>query len=164
MKKPTIAKSACVMQGAVLMGDVILGEECGVWPNAVLRADIGTIKVGNGTNIQDGCIFHTDGPNTGLDLIELGEDVTVGHLCILHGCTVGNNCLIGMGSILMDGVKVGNNCIIGAGSLLTSHTVIPDGHMAFGRPAKVVRALSEKEIDDNRRHADEYKQCLKEHR
>ncbi len=164
MKKPNIASSACVMQGAVVMGDVSLGEECGIWPNAVLRADFGTIKVGRGTNIQDGCVLHTDGPETGLDLLELGEDVTVGHLCILHGCSVGDNSLIGMGSILMDGVKVGSNCIIGAGSLLTAHTVIPDGHMAFGRPAKVQRALTEKEVEDNRHRAQEYRQYLNDHR
>ncbi len=162
MKQPTIASSACVMQGAVLMGDVILGEECGVWPNAVLRADLGTIRVGKGTNIQDSCVFHMDDPSTGYGLLELGEDVTVGHMCILHGCTVGDNSLIGMGSIVMDGAKVGKNCLIGAGSLVTSKTVIPDGHLAFGRPAKVQRALTKEEIEDNQRHAQMYKDLLKE--
>ncbi len=162
MKEPKIASSARVMQGAVLMGDVQLGEECGVWPNAVLRADLGTIRVGNGTNIQDGCVFHIDEAGTGYDVLELGEDITVGHMCILHGCKVGDNSLIGMGSIVMDGSHIGKNCLIGAGSLVTSNTKIPDGHLAFGRPAKVQRALTEKEIDDNRRHAQMYKDLLKQ--
>ncbi|MDL2254456.1 gamma carbonic anhydrase family protein [Ruminococcaceae bacterium OttesenSCG-928-I18] len=157
MKQPNLSPSARVLEGAVVIGDVTLGEECGVWPNCVLRADIGSITVGARTNIQDGSIFHTDEGDT----LSLGDDVTVGHLCILHGCTVESGTLIGMGSILMNGVKVGKNCLIGAGSLLTEGTEVPDGHLAFGRPAKVKRALTEEEMRENITHARHYADLLK---
>ena len=159
MKQPSIDKSARVLQGAVVLGDVHIDEACGIWPNSVLRADIGTITLGARTNIQDGSVLHTDEGAA----ITLGKDVTVGHLCLLHGCTVGDGSLIGMGSILMNDVKVGKNCLIGAGSLLTEGTEVPDGHLAFGRPAKVKRALTQEEQDQNIEHAHSYAALLKQY-
>ncbi len=150
------------MQGAVVMGDVQIGEDCGIWPNAVLRGDIGSIRVGRGSNIQDGCVCHTDLPGTSGGTLEIGEDVTVGHLCILHGCHIGDGTLVGMGSIVMNGAKVGRHCLVGAGSLVTENTVIPDGHLAFGRPARVQRPLTEEEKALNLRRAENYVALLEE--
>ena len=157
MATPKIAKSARLMQGAVVQDEVSIGENCGIWPNAVLRGDIAPIVIGDGSNIQDGCVLHCDHDAP----LTLGENVTVGHMCLLHGCTVGEGTLIGMGSILMNHVKVGKGCLIGAGSLLTEGCEIPDGMMAFGRPAKVVRPLTPEEIQHNVEHARHYADMLK---
>ena len=163
MKQPKIAKTARLMQGTVVLGDVTIGEECGIWPNAVLRGDVGPILVGRCTNIQDGSICHTDEASEGNPPLLIGEEVTVGHLCVLHGCTIGDGSLIGMGSIVMSGAKIGKNCMIGAGSLVTEGTVIPDGQLAFGRPARVQRPLSEEEQRHNRLHAHKYAKLLKQY-
>lgn len=159
MEQPVIANSARVMPGAVILGEVTIEEGCGIWPNAVLRGDLGPIHIAQNTNIQDGCVLHCDIGGT----ITVGADVTVGHLCILHGCTIGENSLIGMGSLLMNEVKVGKNCLIGAGSLLTEGTEVPDGHLAFGRPAKVRRPLTEEEVAYIREGAVGYKDLLTEY-
>ncbi len=162
MKQPKIAPTALVMQGAVVMGDVEIGEDCGIWPNVVLRGDMGPIRLGRGTNIQDGSICHTDAPNTNGAALYIGENVTVGHLCILHGCQIGDGALIGMGSIVMNGAKIGKCSLVGAGSLVTENTVIPDGHLAFGRPAKVQRALTPEEQAQNIHHAEQYVALMRE--
>lgn len=161
MNKPKIAATAKVMEGAVVMGDVWIDEECGIWPNAVLRGDVGPIRIGRRTNIQDGCVCHTTEPGINGAALRIGEEVTVGHLCILHGCHIGDGTLIGMGSIVMNGAKIGKNCLVGAGSLVTENTIIPDGHMAFGRPAKVQRPLCAEEQAQNLRHAKLYVELLK---
>ena len=147
-----IDETSYVAEGARIIGDVTLEKNSSVWYNAVLRGDEGYIVVGEESNIQDGCVVHCaeDAPTI------LGKGVTVGHLALLHGCRIGDNSLIGMGSIIMNGAVIGNNCIIGAGSLVTFGAQIPDGSLAFGRPAKVVRALSPKEIEDIRIDVDFY--------
>ena len=149
-----IDKSVFIADGARLVGESItIGKDSSVWYNAVIRCDEGeTVTVGERTNIQDLCMIHT-GPGAS---VIIGDGVTVGHMCIMHGCTIGNDTLIGMGSIIMDHAVIGSGCVIGAGSLVTGGTVIPDGHMAFGRPAKVVKELTPEQRDDVRKSADVY--------
>lgn len=152
MEKQKTNGSTVIMEGAIVVGDVTLGEDCGVWFNTVIRGDVAPITIGNGTNVQECSVLHcTEGFP-----MAIGDGVTVGHNSILHGCTVGNNTLIGMGSTVMNGAVVGNNCVIGAGSLIPGGKVIPDGMMAFGRPAKVIRPLTEEEIEGNRQSRDTY--------
>ena len=143
-----------VADGAKLVGeDISIGKSSSVWYNSVIRCgENESIVIGDGTNIQDLCMIHT---GTGCS-VRIGNGVTVGHMSLLHGCTIGDNTLIGMGSIVMDDAVVGNNCIVGAGSLVTGGTVIPDGHMAFGRPAKVIKELTAEQIEGNKRSADVY--------
>ncbi len=142
-----------VLPGAVVCGDVTIGAGSGVWFGAVVRADEAAIAVGEDTNIQDGAVLHV---SEGYPLT-VGSGVTVGHGAIVHGCTIGDNTLIGMGAIVLDGAVVGRDCIIGAGSLVSGKTVIPDGWMAYGNPAKAVRPLRPEEIEGNRHSAAEYK-------
>ncbi|WBW98721.1 gamma carbonic anhydrase family protein [Oceanirhabdus sp. W0125-5] len=141
-KKPFIEEGVFYAENATLIGEVILEKDSSVWFNTVLRADNELIKIGEGTNIQDNCTVHVD---EGFP-VEIGKGVTVGHNVILHGCKVGDNSLIGMGSILLDGVEIGENTIIGAGSLVTSGKKIPSGVLCLGSPAKVIRELTQEEI------------------
>jgi carbonic anhydrase/acetyltransferase-like protein (isoleucine patch superfamily) len=124
---------------AVLLGKVELCDDASVWFNAVLRGDNELIRVGERSNVQDGCVLHTD-PNFPLDI---GEDCTIGHMVMLHGCTIGNGCLIGIGSVVLNGAIIGDGCLIGANSLITEGKVIPPRSMVMGSPGKVVRELTE---------------------
>lgn len=131
-----------VHPSAVLMGDITLGRQVSIWPTAVLRADMASIQVGELTNIQDGSILHVD---TDKPLI-IGNNVTVGHKAVLHSCTVGNNCLIGIGSIILDDVEIGDNCMIAAGSLVSPGKKIPPNSLVMGEPGRIIRSLTEEEI------------------
>lgn len=156
-KTVTPPDSTVVFPGAVVVGDVTLGEECSIWYNAVLRADEAPIRLGDGSNVQDNAVLHvTEGHP-----LTVGKDVTVGHGAILHSCTVGDNTLIGMGAIVLDDAVIGDNCVIAAGALVTGRTVIPDGSMVMGSPAKVKRELTAEEIEATRRNAEVYRE-LKE--
>ena len=150
--QPKVAQDAYVAQSAQVIGRVTLEAGSSVWDCAVLRGDIGDIVVGEGSNIQDGSVVHIshDMP------VVVGKHVTVGHRVVLHSCTIGDNSLIGMGAVLLDGVKVGKNCLVGAGALVTPNTEIPDGMMALGSPAKVVKPLSEKALEANIANSAEY--------
>ena len=139
-----IDETAFIADGAKIIKDVVLEKNSSVWFNSVLRGDGGQIIVGENSNIQDGCVVHAEEDTPTI----LERNVTVGHMALLHGCRIGDNSLIGMGSIVMNGAVIGRDCIIGAGSLITFGTVIPDGSLAYGRPAKVVRKLTEQEIRD----------------
>ena len=131
MKTPDIHPSAFVAPGAVIRGEVHLAENSSVFYNAVLRGDRAPISIGEGTNIQDNCVVHVE-----YDLpVTVGKNVTVGHGAILHGCTVGDETLIGMGAIVLNGAQIGKSCLIGAGALVTQNAVIPDGCMAVGSRA-----------------------------
>ena len=141
-----------LLPGARVSGAVTMGKGCSVWYNAVIRGDEEPITVGENTNVQDNAVLHT---TDGAPLV-VGSGVTVGHSAILHSCTVGDNTLIGMGAIVLDGAVVGRNCLVGAGALVTGGTVIPDGSMAFGSPAKVIRPLRPEEIEHNRINAQAY--------
>ena len=127
-----------ILKGAVVSGDVELGENVSVWHNAVLRGDSGKITVGENTNIQDLCILH--------EKTTVGKNCTVGHGAILHGCTVGDGCLIGMGAIVLNGAVWEEGCLVGAGALVTGKTVAPRGSVLLGSPAKIVKTLTDEEI------------------
>lgn len=131
-----------VARDAALIGDVVLGDSASVWFGAVLRGDNDRIRVGARSNIQDGCILHTD---EGLELV-VGDGVSVGHRAILHGCRIGNRCLIGIGSIVMNGARIGADTIVGAGSLVTENKRFPEGVLVLGSPARVVRELDHDEL------------------
>ena len=141
-----------VAPSADLIGRVTMGTESSVWWQAVLRADNEPIKIGSRTNVQDGCVLHTD---PGFP-ITIGNNVSVGHLCMLHGCTINDGSLIGIGSIILNGAKVGKNVLIGANSLITEGKEIPDNSLVIGSPGRVVRELSEKQIGMLMDNADNY--------
>lgn len=159
-KKPVIPTTVFVAPTATVVGDVTLGPDCGVLFSAVLRGDSGTIVVGEGTNIQDGCVVHADPGFPAL----IGAGCTVGHGAIIHGCTIGDNTLVGMGAIVLNGARVGRDCIIGAGALVTQGMEVPDGSLVFGSPAKVKRPLTSEEIETNRQAALAYKAECAEYR
>lgn len=143
-----------VAENAIVIGSVRLKNQSSVWFNCVLRGDNDWLEIGERSNIQDGCIVHTD---PGIP-VTIGDGVTVGHNVMLHGCAVGDNSVIGIGSTLLNGATVGRNCIVGADSLVTENKQFPDGTLILGSPAKVVRNLSEEEIANNGRLADVYVQ------
>ena len=133
-----------VAPDAHVIGNVILGKDVGVWFGSVLRGDNDLIKIGNETNIQENTIIHVD-PGCP---VTIGDNCTIGHNAIIHGCTIGNNSLVGMGATILNNAKIGNNCLVGAGSLVTENKEFPDGSLIVGSPAKAVRELSE-EMKDN---------------
>ena len=139
---PRIADSAWVADSAQVMGNVELGEQVGVWFGTVIRGDTEVIRIGARSNIQDASVLHAD---IGKPLT-IGEDVTVGHMVMLHGCTIGDGSLIGIGAVVLNGAKIGKGCLVGAGSLVTENKEFPDGSMIMGSPAKVVRQLTEEQI------------------
>ena len=141
LRQPVIHPSAFIAPNATLLGDVTIGEDASVWYNTVLRGDINRIVVGNGSNVQDGSVLHLSAEHGCL----IGDYVTVGHMAMLHACTIGNECLIGMGAIILDGAVIGERSIIGAGALVTQGKIIPPGSMVLGSPAKVVRPLTDDE-------------------
>ncbi|HJC91990.1 MAG TPA: gamma carbonic anhydrase family protein [Candidatus Mediterraneibacter excrementigallinarum] len=136
-----ITDSANIVKEAVVIGDVTVGENSTVLFHAVLRGDVEKIVIGRGSNIQDNCTVHTD---TGCPAL-IGDNVSIGHNAVLHGCTIGEGSLIGMGAVVLNGAKVGRECLIGAGSVVLENQVIPDGSLAVGNPAKVKRLLTEEE-------------------
>ena len=136
------SEDVLICDGACVVGDVTLGKGVSVWYNAVIRGDKGPIVIGENTNVQDGVVMH--------NVTRVGAGCTLGHNAIVHGCTIGDNVLIGMGSVVLDGAKIGDNCLVGAGSLVTGKMDAPAGSMILGSPARVVRALTEEEIEDIR--------------
>ena len=142
-KFPQIAASAYIDPAAVIIGDVVIGEDSSVWPMSVVRGDVHYIRIGNRTNIQDGCALHVMKDEYPL---VLGDDVTVGHGVTLHGCTIESRVLIGMGCIILNGAVIGSDSIIAAGTLITERTVIPPGSLVMGSPGKVKKQLSEKDL------------------
>lgn len=147
--RPRIHETAFIAPGAVVLGDVTVGENVGIWYHATVRGDRGPVVIGRGSNIQDNAVVHLDSRFP----VVIGENVTVGHGAIVHGCTVGDNSLIGMGAILMNGSRVGKNCIVGAGALVTQGMEIPDNSLVMGSPAKLKRAVTEEEIEGNLQNA-----------
>lgn len=146
---PTLAAGAWVHPGATVIGEVTLGADASVWPGAVIRGDVNSIAIGEATNIQDGSVLHVshktpDSPAGGPLIV--GARVTVGHMVILHACTVGDECLIGMGSIILDRAVIQKHVLLGAGSLVPEGKVLESGYLYLGRPAKRVRELTADEI------------------
>ena len=136
---PRMADSAWVADSAQVMGNVELAEDTSIWFGAVVRGDTETIRIGRGSNIQDCSVLHAD---IGMPLT-IGENVTVGHQVMLHGCTIGDGSLIGIGAVVLNGAKIGKGCIVGAGALVTEGKEFPDGSMIIGSPAKAVRELTD---------------------
>lgn len=134
---------AFIAPSADIMGDVSIAADVSIWFTAVVRGDEARIDIGKGTNIQDGAVLHVD---TGYPL-SIGSHVTVGHMALLHGCTIGDNTLVGMNATIMNGAVVGRNCIIGAGTLITEHKNIPDGSLVVGAPGKIIRTLTPAQIE-----------------
>lgn len=158
-RKTKLPLAAFVADNATVRGHVTAGKGSSIYFGAVIRSESDTTAIGEDTNIQDNCVLHTD---KGFP-ITIGRGCTIGHAAILHGCTIGDNTLIGMGAILLNGARVGRDCIVGAGALVPQGMEIPDGSLAFGSPAKVRRAMTTEEIESNRaaaafycREAEEY--------
>ncbi|MDR0880560.1 MAG: gamma carbonic anhydrase family protein [Clostridioides sp.] len=145
-------------ESAMIIGDVLIGKDCTVLFNAVIRGDVGKISIGEGTNVQDNVVIHGDGPTV------IGKNVTIGHQATIHGATIGDNTLIGMGSILLDECVIGENSIVAAGSVVTGHKEFPAGVLIMGMPAKAVRQLSDDEIRSNEEAAQLYKDMAEEYR
>ena len=158
---PQVAASAWVAESATVVGQVEVGDDVGIWYGAVLRGDNDRIVVGAGSNVQDGCVLHTDAGYT----LAVGRGVTVGHQAMLHGCTIGDGTLIGIQSVILNGARVGRRCLVGAGTLVPEGREFPDGVLIMGRPGKVVRELTPEQlarldwawrhdVDQARRHRD----------
>ncbi len=151
-RTPAADPTVRIAENATLAGDITLGPRSNIWYGAVLRGDVASIEIGQGTNLQDGVVLHS-----GVDHpIRVGSNVTVGHRAIVHGCTVEDGCLIGMGAILLNGCVIGAGSLVAAGSLVTQYTVIPPGSLVMGSPAKVTRLLQPEEIDNLLRSAQRY--------
>ena len=150
--KPAVAASAWVADSAQVIGKVTLGENSSVWFGVVVRGDNAPITVGAGSNIQDQSVLHTDHDKP----LVIGENVTIGHQVMLHGCTIGDGSLIGIQAVVLNGAKIGKNCLVGAGSLVTEGKEFPDDSMIFGSPAKAVRQLSPEQIEGLKMSAESY--------
>ena len=144
----------------VITGEVNLSEDVSIWHNAVLRGDEGYITIGSRTNIQDLVMIHTGMPDYS---VTIGHDATSGHGAIIHGCTIGNECMIGMGAIIMNGAKIGNQCIVAAGSIVTEHKTFPEKSLILGSPAKLLRTLTDDEIQKIRDNAEAYVTSARKH-
>jgi len=150
---PTIPTSCYIDDSAQIIGDVVFGEHSSVWMNAVVRGDVYAIRIGSGTNIQDNCVLHGMKEQYG---VTLGDYVTVGHSVNLHGCTIEDRCLIGMGSIILNGAKIGAGSIIAAGTLIPEKTIVEPGSLWMGSPGKFRRKLNEKDQESILRYANNY--------
>jgi carbonic anhydrase/acetyltransferase-like protein (isoleucine patch superfamily) len=158
-KNPGFDEDVFVAQGAVVIGDVRIGSHSSVWFNTVVRGDVHPIRIGRYTNIQDNATVHVMYNHSTI----IGDYVTVGHNAVVHACTVGNNCLIGMGAIILSYSEIGENSIIAAGALITEHKVIPPNSLVIGSPGKVVRALTAQEIAGLRKSAESYSEHAQEY-
>ncbi|MAJ22666.1 MAG: gamma carbonic anhydrase family protein [Candidatus Pelagibacter sp.] len=150
-----------IAPNATIIGDIVIKNDVSIWFNAVLRGDIETITIGEGSNIQDGSVLHTD-PGC---VLKIGKNVTVGHMVMLHGCSIGDNSLIGIGAVILNNAKIGKNCIIGAKALITENKEIPDNSLVVGSPGKVIREVTEKEkkavLENTKHYQDNWKKYSK---
>ena len=149
---PRIDPQSWIAPNATVIGQVHLAKNASIWWNATVRGDTDCIRIGENTNIQDGSVLHTD---HGIQLV-IGRDVTVGHLVTLHGCSIGDGSLIGIGAVILNGAKIGKNCLVGAGALVTEGKEFPDGSMIVGAPAKAIRQLTPEQIEGLRHSARHY--------
>ena len=152
-KYPQLDSTVLVVPTATIIGDVAIGPESSIWFQTVVRGDVNSIRIGARTNIQDGSVVHVTRET---HPTFIGDDVTIGHNVTLHGCTVGDRCLIGIGAILLDGVEIGDDCMIAAGSVVTPGTIIPSGTLVMGAPATVKRKLNPEEISQLKKSAENY--------
>ena len=157
---PTIGKDCYIVASAEVIGKVKMGDNVSVWFNAVIRGDVNDIVIGNRSNVQDLALIHVSGPNPAI----IGENVTIGHGAMVHGCRIGNNCLIGMGAIVLDGAEIGDNCIVAAGTVVSPGKKFPEGSMILGIPARATRPLTEEERAQCLWYADRYEDVTKMYR
>lgn len=150
---PKIPKSCFIEETAVVIGDVVMGEECSVWFHAVIRGDVNSIRIGDRTNVQDLSMLHVTHDTHPL---VIGSEVTIGHHVVLHGCTIQDRVLVGMGAIVMDGAMIGEGSIVGAGALVTEGTIVPPKSLILGSPAKVKRPVTDKELAWIKESAENY--------
>jgi carbonic anhydrase/acetyltransferase-like protein (isoleucine patch superfamily) len=160
-KTPQIHPTAWIAPTAVVVGDVVIGKDSSIWFHCVVRGDVNYIRIGNGSNVQDGSVLHV---TTAKYPLTIGNNVTIGHSVMAHGCVIEDDCLIGMRAVLLDGVVVGEGSLIGAGALITPGTVIPPRSLVMGFPAKVVRELSLEEVEENNRIAPHYCNLAREYK
>lgn len=146
-------KNVYIAPNATVVGDVVLENNVSIWHGAVLRGDMGAIRIGEGSNIQDNCVLH--------EAVTVGAGCSIGHGAILHGCTVGDNCVVGMGAILLNGAVLGEHCLVGAGAVVTGKTNAPAGSLLLGNPAQVVKPLTQEQIDYIHKDAQAYIQLAK---
>jgi gamma-carbonic anhydrase len=151
--KPTVPASCFIEDTGVVIGDVVMGEECSVWFHAVIRGDVNYIRIGKRTNIQDLSMLHVTHDTHSLII---GNEVTVGHNVVLHGCTIKDRVLVGMGAIVMDGAVIGEDSVVGAGALVTEGTIVPPKSLILGSPAKVKRPVTERELAWIKESAENY--------
>ncbi len=147
-----IDSTAFIAPGAVVLGDVVIGEDCSIWFHAVIRAEDAPIRIGKGSNVQDNAVVHEDAGHP----VTIGEYVTIGHGAIVHGCEIGDHTLVGMGAIILNGARIGQNCVIGAGALVTQNAVIPDNSLVIGSPAKVKREVTAEDVEHSMQNALHY--------
>jgi len=152
-REPRIDDTAIVFAGATVVGRVVLGAGSSIWFGAVVRGDVDDVTIGARTNVQDRAVIHV---TTKRFETRIGDDVTIGHAAVLHGCTVHDRVLVGIGAIVLDGAEIGSDCMVAAGALVTPGTKIPSGHLAVGSPARVKRPLEQAELDHLRRSAANY--------
>lgn len=158
-KLPKISSKAKIFYGAALSGDIEIADGVNIWYNVSMRGDMSYIKIGENTNIQDNSVVHT---NLNQPCI-IGKNVTVGHNAILHACTVEDDCLIGMGSIVLDGATVEQGALVGAGCVVPPGKTVPSKHLAVGNPMKIVRELTDKELEANKKNKDYYLQLMNDY-
>jgi len=151
--RPTIPSTCFIEETGIVIGDVVMGEDCSVWFHAVIRGDVHYIRIGHRTNVQDLCMLHVTHDTHPLII---GDDVTIGHSVVLHGCTIKDRVLIGMGAIIMDGAQVGEDSVVGAGSLVTEGMMVPPKSLVLGSPAKVKRPVTDKELAWIKESAENY--------
>jgi carbonic anhydrase/acetyltransferase-like protein (isoleucine patch superfamily) len=149
---PKIADNTFIAPNSTVIGRCTIGGNASIWFNTVIRADVNVINIGNNVNIQDGSVLHCDHDYA----VEIADNVTIGHNAIIHGCTIGSHCIIGMGTTILDGATIGENSIVGANSLVTSGKHMPGGSLIMGSPAKVIRALSMEEIEGIKKSVEGY--------
>lgn len=150
--RPKFAKSCFIAPTADLIGNIEIGERTSVWYNVVIRGDIDCVVIGSGCSIQDLCALHVD---YGIAL-NIGDNVTIGHSCVIHACSIGSNSMIGMGATILSGAKIGENCIIAAGSVVLENAIIPDNSLVAGIPGKIKRTVSEETANHLTKHAEKY--------
>ncbi|ADE55832.1 gamma carbonic anhydrase family protein [Coraliomargarita akajimensis] len=159
-QQPEVHDSAYVAKGAIVIGACTLGKNSSIWHGAVLRGDINTIEVGEGSNVQDGTMVHL-ADNYG---VKIGNYVTIGHAAMIHACEIGDECLIGMSATILDGAVIGEQSIVGAGALVTKGTIVPPGSLVLGSPAKVVKQLSPEQRAELKSWADKYVKVSRGHK
>lgn len=158
---PKIAASAYIDPSAQVIGDVVVGERSSIWPNVTARGDVNSIRIGAETNIQDNSVLHCD---PGPFVLEIGNHVTVGHLAMLHGCTIEDHCLIGIGAVVLNGAKIGRGSVVAAGAVVPEGAEVPPQSMVMGVPAKVKRQLTEEERERFSQNAKHYVEAARIYR